>query len=69
MAVELNGPWHYSVKLYGSHPERFEERKRKDALKEKEVKELGYNFIVFRDDEIKDKEKFFNDFCEELKSK
>lgn len=68
-AIELNGIWHYSAKPYGKHPEKLEERKRKDALKAKEVRELDYNFIVFKDDEIKDKGQFFNDFCEELKSK
>lgn len=65
-AIELNGIWHYSEKPYGDHLEKFEERKRKDTLKEKEVKELGYNFIIFKDDEIKDKEEFFRSFCKKL---
>lgn len=65
-AIELNGIWHYSEKPYGNHPEQFEERKRKDAIKESEVKGLGYTFTVFKDDEIKDKSRFFEEFISKL---
>lgn len=65
MAIELNGIWHYDPKVYNYNMEKFNKRIQKDKIKEKEVKELGYTFIVFKDNEIENKEKFFEEFIKQ----
>lgn len=66
IAIELNGIWHYSSKPYGGNEDALKRRQEKDRIKQQEVESLGYKFIIFKDDEIKDKDAFFHDFCKTL---
>jgi len=63
-AIELNGIWHYSDRPYNGNIKKFNDRLLKDELKKKEAKQLGLNYYIFEDRNIKDTNKFFIEFIE-----
>lgn len=70
IGIELNGPRHYSEKIWGNNIHRFKDILKKDEIKKEEMKQKGYILYVIEDREIpKDmsNKNFFEKFIKEKK--